>query len=75
MRPAANAPEQPRHTDLAGPSVDANFDEFRTKGIGDLAVQIRTADHAHLSLVHGAERIHRRPVGLPLPVLFDDVGT
>jgi hypothetical protein len=70
--PAANAPSS-RGTRISRvPSVDANLNEFRTKGISDLAVQIGTTDHAHLSLVHGAEGIHRRPIRLPFAILLDD---
>src|ERR1700684_2102066 len=41
------------------------------EGVGDLVRHLRAADHPHLALVHGAERIHRRTFGLPLAVFLD----
>ena len=70
MRPAAKA-EQARHPDFMGPAIDADLDEFGAERIGDSVLEVGTADHAHLPLVHGAKRIQRRAIRLPLAIFLD----
>src|SRR5689334_11292527 len=61
--------EQARHADLMGEAVDADLDEFGTESIGDAVLELGTADHAHLPLVHGAEGVDWRTIRLPFAVL------